>query len=59
MTGRCHHCRARTIALPGAQARKSRPNAPMGFKRGFVVEKAAASWLICSDCMHRILLAAA
>ena len=59
MTGRCFHCRSKTMALPGSMNRSSRARPPAGFKLGYVVEKAVSSWLVCSDCLHRTLLAAA
>ena len=59
MTGRCSHCHAKTMALPGAMPRQSRPNPPTGWKRGYVVESLQRSYLTCADCIHRSLLAAA
>ena len=47
------------MALPGSMNRSSRARPPAGFKLGYVVEKAVSSWLVCSDCLHRTLLAAA
>ena len=59
MTGRCHHCRRKTMALPGAGVRSSRAFPPAGFQLGWVVEKADTSWLICYDCAHKKIVYAA
>lgn len=59
MTGRCLHCRSKTMALPGAQDRLSRALPPSGFRLGWVIEKADRSYLICFDCAHKTLVAAA
>ena len=59
MTGRCAHCRARTMALPGPANRSERARPPFGTKLGYVIETASRSYLACSECLHRTLLAAA
>ena len=59
MTGRCAFCRHRTMALPGPANRSERARPPAGWKLGFVIESATRSYLACSDCLHRTLLAAA
>jgi len=47
------------MALPGAQAQFSRALPPPGFKLGWVIEKAASSYLCCYECIHRMIVAAA
>ena len=59
MTGRCHFCRAKTMATKGSEERESRKWPTTGFKHGWVVEKATVAYLVCVDCVSRTLLAAA
>ena len=51
MTGRCAHCRYKTMALPGAQDRFSRAYPPDGFRLGWVLENSDSSKLICYRCI--------
>jgi len=51
MTGRCRHCRYKTMALPGAQERYSRALPPNGFRLGWVMETCDSSKLICYRCI--------
>jgi hypothetical protein len=51
MTGRCRHCRAKTMALPGAQEQFSRALPPAGFRLGWVQEWATSNALICHRCV--------
>lgn len=59
MTGRCFHCRSKTMALPGAQQQFSRALPPPGFRLGWVVEKADSNHLVCYVCFHKMFVAAA
>ena len=59
MSGRCAHCGACTMALPGPANRTVRARPPFGTKAGYVIETATRSYLACVDCLHRTLLAAA
>lgn len=59
MTGSCSYCHVRAIALPGVMSRRSRARPPTGFKVGYVIENATKAWLVCTDCLHNTLLAAA
>jgi hypothetical protein len=50
VTGRCRHCRVKTMALPGAQKDFTRALPSPGFRLGWVQEWATGNALICYRC---------